>query len=190
MKHPKRKQSHPRFWFSLIEYRPRPATHEDAISLGVAVEAAVGNLWLVGIYVRAGLTAGEVERLDGVGRDLLKSPPKTIERAVESVLFSAEAPPQRPGDALTELALRQGWSFHFSEPKLFHPTPGYRSQRQAVENAAVTLYGKHIKTAPPVRRLVNHSPAPVAPPWANQPKLWEVHVGAGACEDAADFWKQ
>jgi hypothetical protein len=172
-------------WSSLIEYRPDPTQPKRGrIPLGVLLEAASKEIWNVGLYARAFLSPEEWNQLDGIGREILKSPFDAINSEVKAALGRAE----EPGHVLKLLAELNTWSLHVTPPKKERaqvPRQGAKFE-SFMENKIRELYQVYLGAAEPGRTAPRQRSPSAVPrqsarltpsPWARPPMIWEMPRG-------------
>jgi hypothetical protein len=148
--------------FSVIEYRPDPASPRDRIPLAVVMETKLKGRWYLGVVARPSLTEGELGRLDGIGRELLASPSKFIESAVEDVIKRAGKPPPG-GEALNFLAQRFNWTLSVSAPEKHAFAPSWiKSAKTAVADELGELFRAYVAGERPARLHVRPDRLPMA----------------------------
>jgi hypothetical protein len=100
--------------FSAIQYRPTLSdTGAKPISLGVLLEFAVNDIWVVGLAMRHAVDKAATEALDPLSRELIDARMEIIKGEVDDALNAA----RRPGDVLRILSDRNGWSFSVARPQ-------------------------------------------------------------------------
>ena len=126
--------------YSVFEYRPNPSQPEkDRIPLGIVMEVVTPKWIVIALRARSFLTPGELALLDGIGRDLLKSPNQFLKSEIEELLYE----PRRPGEILVRLANKHEWSIHITEPKKREvKVPAGVSARDAVDYALDDVFGR------------------------------------------------
>lgn len=100
-------------WFSEINLVPDPASPEqDKTPLGVLVEGAFGDVWVVGMMVRL-FHPKELAQFESVSRSVLERMPELMNREVKLAMWEANG----PGEALPILVRRNPWSLRISSPR-------------------------------------------------------------------------
>jgi hypothetical protein len=160
--------------FSVVQYRPDPSRPTvGAILLGVIVEVETQETWAVCLQARGFLSEKELQRLDGIGRDIFARPFEYLKREVESVLG---APDVEEGSALLMLAQQHEWSLFISKPQQVTVDFG-PSLTETLERVTRELYQTHIVGARPPQRSRAATTSSVPPrPWAIPPSIWELRL--------------
>jgi len=133
------------FWYSVVEYLPDPAAPQAGkLPLGVLVGAAVGKMRYVGISARNSLNPQEMEKLDGIGREVLKNPYEAIRIDVEQAI--QELGILAPLRVLERVASMNRWSVSISAPVRLELTvpETVRSKKEALDSAMRGLYAQKV----------------------------------------------
>jgi len=160
-------------WLSKIEYRPNPARPEEGrVPLGVVLAHNVGGRMAVKLAALRELEEGELQRLDGLSRELLRRPSEVLEREIDAVLAALPEGKKSGLAVLSQLARENVWSLHISPPAQFPvEVSAVETKRGAIDYALTwavieLLSGRDPLSSrvPPLTNKVRGRSVPTLPP--------------------------
>lgn len=154
--------------FSIVELRNNPARPEaGGKSLGLVLEFATDEYWVVAIAMLATIREEDMLRMDPLSREIVENRVKILKSEVRSVLPKIG----QPGDVLRSLAAANPWSLHVTSPRDIQITDKAtienRSIEQLVDKFVFTIFGKQLVPAQDMRPFSakvrkTHHTAPIA----------------------------